>query len=347
MRRCTTVVEAHLRRKHVQMRGDLFAFLRGTFYRWAELWPEACPDLRDAPRVLAIGDLHVDSFGTWRDAEGRLCWGVDDFDDAYPLAYTNDLVRLAASARIVIDDDRLAMSFRDACDAILEGYRGTLRQGGCPIVLGEREVTLERLGIAALKPPEDFWPKLQALPHVRRPLRSDARRALEHALPEPGLKYSVVTRTTGMGSLGQQRFAAIAMWKGGLVAREVKSMVPSALAWLDGRVNRDESYYERALDGAVRSRDPFQSITGAWLVRRLSPDANPIEIIDLPKKRDEAVLLQSMGIEAANVHLGSRRQTRRILADLQRRKANWLRAAARAMADVVHDEWKTFRKAAG
>jgi hypothetical protein len=59
------------------------------------------------------------------------------------------------------------------------------------------------------------------------------------------------------------------------------------------------------------------------------------------------VLLQSMGIEAANVHLGSRRQTRRILADLQRRKANWLRAAARAMADVVHDEWKTFRKAAG
>jgi hypothetical protein len=54
-----------------------------------------------------------------------------------------------------------------------------------------------------------------------------------------------------------------------------------------------------------------------------------------------------MGIEAANVHLGSRRQTRRILADLQRRKANWLRAAARAMADVVHDEWKTFRKAAG
>ncbi len=34
-------------------------------------------------QVLAVGDLHVNSFGTWRDAEGRLCWGLDDFDEAY------------------------------------------------------------------------------------------------------------------------------------------------------------------------------------------------------------------------------------------------------------------------
>jgi uncharacterized protein (DUF2252 family) len=36
----------------------------------------------------------VNSFGTWRDLEGRLCWGVDDFDESYWLPYTNDLVRL-------------------------------------------------------------------------------------------------------------------------------------------------------------------------------------------------------------------------------------------------------------
>ena len=49
---------------------------------------------------LAIGDLHVENFGTWRDKEGRLIWGVDDFDEAYSLPYTHDLVRLAASAEI-------------------------------------------------------------------------------------------------------------------------------------------------------------------------------------------------------------------------------------------------------
>ena len=104
------VVDAHLRRKHEAMRGDAFGFLRGTFYRWAQLWPRVCPDLQGAPRVLAVGDCHVNSFGTWRDAEGRLGWGVDDFDEAYPLPYANDLVRLAASAKIVIDCEQLRLS---------------------------------------------------------------------------------------------------------------------------------------------------------------------------------------------------------------------------------------------
>src|SRR5260370_32652719 len=49
--------------------------------------------------VLAVGDLHVENFGTWRDAEGRLTWGVNDFDEAYPLPYTIDLARLATSVR--------------------------------------------------------------------------------------------------------------------------------------------------------------------------------------------------------------------------------------------------------
>src|ERR1700728_1559350 len=97
MRSCTKVIQADLRSKHKQMRESPFQFLRGTFYRWAQLWPSVCADLCDAPKVLAVGDLHVNSFGTWRDAEGRLCWGVDDFDEAYSLADTNDLVRLAGS----------------------------------------------------------------------------------------------------------------------------------------------------------------------------------------------------------------------------------------------------------
>ncbi len=43
------------------MRGDLFAFLRATFYRWAQIWPDVCDDLRRGPRVLAVGDLDVDN----------------------------------------------------------------------------------------------------------------------------------------------------------------------------------------------------------------------------------------------------------------------------------------------
>lgn len=41
-----------------------------------------------------------------------------------------------------------------------------------------------------------------------------------------------------------------------------------------------------------------------WLIRRLSPESNPIEISDLHKERNEEQLLYAMGSEAANVHVG-------------------------------------------
>jgi hypothetical protein len=79
VRKRVDVVEADLQLKHKEMASSLFAFLRATFYRWASLWPAVCPDLGEAPRVRAVGDLHVENFSTWRDTEGRLVWGVNDF----------------------------------------------------------------------------------------------------------------------------------------------------------------------------------------------------------------------------------------------------------------------------
>src|SRR5215468_4563497 len=96
--RYTNVVKQDLRLKHAKMKLATFPFLRATYYRWAQLWPELCSDESKAPRVLAVGDLHIENFGTWRDVEGRLIWGVNDFDEAWPLPYTNDLIRLATSA---------------------------------------------------------------------------------------------------------------------------------------------------------------------------------------------------------------------------------------------------------
>ena len=123
MRGCTKIVDSQLKVKHRRMRGDAFSFFRGSYYRWAQLWLQFCSDLSKAPQVHAIGDLHIDSFGTWRDSEGRLCWGVDDFDEAFPLPYTNDLVRLARSVKVANDVEVLTVKLRDACDAILSGMR--------------------------------------------------------------------------------------------------------------------------------------------------------------------------------------------------------------------------------
>jgi hypothetical protein len=344
MRDCTAVVQSDLRSKHEQMKESPFGFLRGTFYRWAQLWPSVCADLCGAPKVLAVGDLHVNSFGTWRDAEGRLCWGVDDFDEAYPLPYTNDLVRLGASLKIVIDAKGLSIKLEDGCNAVLAGYAASLRHGGNPIVLAEKERKLGKLGIDSFKPPTNFWEKLNRLPAVRQPLAKGLKRALEKTLPKARLEYKVVRRQAGLGSLGQERFVAIAQWEGGFIAREAKLMVPSACFWLNDRIERRQPFYEKAISSAVRSHDPFQLIDGSWLIRRLSPDSNPIDIQKLPRHSDEEVLLIAMGAEAANVHLGTRGQSTRILNDLKKRQKDWLQKAAVRMAKTLEEDWKRYRK---
>ena len=134
--------------------------------------------------------------------KGRLCWGVDDFDEAYPLAYTNDLIRLAASVKIAIDAEGLSIKLKDGCNAILEGYADSLRQGGFPIFLAERDQKLGKLGDDSFKPPSNFWDKLNRLPGIRQPLTKDLKRALEKTLPEPGIEYKVVRRQAGLGRPG-------------------------------------------------------------------------------------------------------------------------------------------------
>src|SRR3569623_2292654 len=70
-----------LERKHARMKEGPFMFLRGTFFRWASCWARLAPEEQRAPLVLGVGELHLENFGTWRDGEGRLVWGINDFDE--------------------------------------------------------------------------------------------------------------------------------------------------------------------------------------------------------------------------------------------------------------------------
>ncbi len=90
------------------MRKDAFRFLRATYFRWASEIEALLPDLAHAPAVLAVSDAHVQNFGIWHDLEGRLVWGINDFDDAAVIPYTVDLVRLATS-RLNRENLNLAM----------------------------------------------------------------------------------------------------------------------------------------------------------------------------------------------------------------------------------------------
>ena len=108
------VVKADIGRKHAKMGASPFVFLRGTYWRWAETILEVCPDLAGAADVLAVGDIHLENFGTWRDGDGRLVWGVNDFDEAARMPYALDLVRLAASGVLASQNGRHQRGARSA-----------------------------------------------------------------------------------------------------------------------------------------------------------------------------------------------------------------------------------------
>jgi hypothetical protein len=335
-----------LKRKHELMRSAPFPFLRATYYRWTQLWAQAPKPVRNAREVLAVGDLHVENFGTWRDAEGRLVWGINDFDEACRLPYTYDLVRLAASAHLAASGGKLQIAAKEAITAILTGYREGLEAGGRPFILAEEWRTLRRIAVAKLDHPKKFWDELEAMRTVPADaVPQSAVRALGLVLPVEGLSLRFAYRVAGLGSLGRQRFVAIADWCGGKIAREAKAAARSAYFWSHRGPGETKELYREILGRAVRCRDPFIAVRRRWIVRRLSPDCTRIELADLEKEREANRLLHAMGWETANVHLGSATAAA-LLVDVASLHEGWLHEAVEEMMTAVEADWSSWKQKA-
>jgi hypothetical protein len=332
-----TILEEDLKLKHEAMRSAPFPFLRATYYRWAQIWTDVCPEPAGAPKVLAVGDLHVENFGTWRDKEGRLIWGINDFDEAWMLPYTNDLIRLSTSALMA----NMACETKSGVEAILQGYTQCLEGGGRPFALAEHHHALRLAATQRLHDVEQFWQKLHSLPEVTSKPAAGAIKALEQMMPEKGLHWRIAHRIAGLGSLGRQRYVALADWRGGSVAREAKALAPSACLWAEEGGGTAPIQYQTILDRSIRCPDPFVRLRRRWIVRRLAPDCSRIELSDIPKERDELRLLIAMGWETANVHLGTGK-ARTLLADLKKRPRGWLLKAARKMEKAVLEDFEAY-----
>ncbi len=96
---------AAFRVKFRKMAASAFAFYRGTaclFYADLEKERHGGPYLDERTgRVWIHGDLHAENFGTYMDANGRLIFNVNDFDEAYVGPFTWDLKRLATSLALI------------------------------------------------------------------------------------------------------------------------------------------------------------------------------------------------------------------------------------------------------
>ena len=327
--------------KHEAMRESPFAFFRGSFFRWAKQWKLWCPQVANAPRVLAVGDPHVENFGTWRDAEGRLIWGVNDFDEAWRLPYTSDLVRLSASAILASRERALSSPEGSLPDTILQGYSACLEADGQPFVLAEHHAPLRAMALARLKDAQTYWRRIEANRKLPRSVPRHPVRTVRRSLPAGTVEIRWVHRLAGIGSLGRERITAIGSWRGGKVAREAKALAPSACMWAEGRGSPRRRWHRLLLSHPLRCPDPFAQIRRQWIIRRLAPDCARIALDGLRKGDDERDLLRAMGWEVANVHLASR-NCHEILEDLASRDRRWLQDATHAALDAVEKDYKAW-----
>jgi uncharacterized protein (DUF2252 family) len=329
------IVHDDLERKHRLMRRDAFTFFRATYYRFVERFHQVAPAVAAAPRVGAVGDLHVENFGTWRDREGRLVWGINDLDEADRVPYTIDLTRLATSVFLAVEAGRLVLSRSVIAESILAGYERGMEAGTTPVVMAERRRWLSTSFAPLLQEPRAFWQDLADLPEAGRRLTPAARLVLANVAPGKGWKFRLHRRTAGVGSLGRPRFVAVGEWDGALAARELKGLPPPASRFAGGK---------GPLLPRVHYGDPWAAENVGWVARRLSPDTAKLDLSRVDRKRADRRLLSLMGREAAHYHLRTRGGKQAIIADLAGRPNEWLAQAADALAEDVRADFDVWRR---
>jgi uncharacterized protein (DUF2252 family) len=332
------VVADDLATKRERMAAGTFPFLRATYWRWAETMP-AILDLPDLPEVLSIGDAHLENFGTWRDEEGRLVWGANDFDDAAVMPYPLDLIRLGVSAKLAADG---APSTGHICHALWKGYCAGLADPA-PIVLERGRRWLRETILLSEDERTGWWRKFDrddegaAVPDA-------VRDALQAAMPGDAPPATVFPRGAGLGSLGKPRFVGRSEWRGGTVLREYKAILPSVWAVFARGGDHAAIRAGEIATGAFRAPDPHYRVENGRVVRRLAPSNRKIEVDDAGPILLAPEMLALMGREIANCHAGARDQAAlaAIRADVTDRDAEWLADLVRKAAKAVKKDQQAF-----
>jgi len=334
------VVKADLKEKHRRMRKSVFGFMRATYFRWARTIESVSPELAATPVVACVGDIHVENFGTWRDAEGRLVWGVNDYDEAAFMPYAFDLARLATSACLSPPAEGDAAR---VAAAVLAGYRAGLAAPR-PVLLDQQDGWLRSFANPSEQTGIDFWGEVDACLDADPPRA--VRGALALSLPDDARIIRFASQTKGGGSLGRPRFLAIAEWNGGRVVREAKAYVPSAWLWAHRKKAPREPWFIDLARGSFRSPDPFSGAQAGFAIRRVAPDARKIELADVAERVPSARFLAAMAADLAAVHAADPRSPA-IVEDLSARTGNWLLPAVKAALQQTRQDYAAYARPAG
>ena len=228
--------------KYMAMRADRFAFFRATCFLFYEHLPPLGA-LRRAPRAWACGDLHLENFGVYRDNAGVSVFDLTDFDEALLAPAVWDPLRAAASIFVARKTLKIGKpETRTLAALFIDAYAGALAQGDTGAEGGDNahgivgDLLAELRGrsrkelLARRTVTEGGRLRLRvgeghAIASTKRQ-RGQAERLFvaavkamkpgtpEHWGPPATLKDSA-RRIAGLGSLGKERYVALAEGTGG------------------------------------------------------------------------------------------------------------------------------------
>ena len=293
------------------------------------------PDLAEAPQVLAVGDAHLENFGTWRDAEGRLVWGINDFDDAAVMPYVFDLVRLCTSAKLspdLKDTDKAAA-------AILTGYAWGLEHPRA-IILDQHASWLRPFVTPSPDKREEFKKEIMVDPACQPP--DHVKVGFKESLPDGAEIEGYASRTKGGGSLGRPRYVTIAKWQGGIVVREAKALVPSGWDW--AHQNEGPRQFLKLARGKYRSPDPFLHLHKNFIFRRIAADSRKLDFGGEIPERLQAIFLEAMGRDIGSIHATSKKAAE-IIQHLKTLSSSWLQEAAKKAKGFVQKDFAAWQQA--
>ena len=243
-----------LKLKYEAMRGNAFAFLRGTCHLFYTRLPEDAV-LHQAPLAWISGDLHLENFGAYKGDNRLVYFDLNDFDEACLAPCTWDLLRLLASIHLA--GGTLGYGPRDAAQLgklFLDAYCHELAAGKPRWIERPQAVGLIKRLLQDLKKTQrkKFLDKRSVREKGRRQLLVDGKRALKTSAaerkqvalelarfaqhqPDPDFYrvLDVVDRIAGTGSLGVKRYAVLVEGRGspdGNFLLDLKEALPSAPA---------------------------------------------------------------------------------------------------------------------
>lgn len=338
--------------KYRSMSESPFAFDRATDYLFVSNAQNA-KQLQTKVKIPIAQDIHLENFGTYKTSEGKVAFGINDFDETVVAPYTWDLARVGSSIRLAAKQNGLSeKEGKDLVEVFVRDYVDGLKKFqektdkiAEPLTksnsLGDSVEKTIKLSESASQ--KDFIKELTkdgkfVFNDKIRPISSEVRKEVEAGIkayakgrPEGADFFKIKDSAfmiAGKGSLGRERYVVLLEGAGKgkkeQVILELKEAVqPNSISALGKQTGNQAQRVVDAAKNFQPATDPFLGVTKIngkdFFVREVSPSNNKVELEKLNTFSELKDYIESIALIVSKAHATSGK-TSEIIADVGSKK---------------------------